>query len=106
MLGGDVIDTYSDDVEILTYPETRYIVLFDRENQTLTVYDTVGMKTNDAFGQSYEMSYMMRIIFNLPSPLIDVALDETAANALVAYALTQDGIYKINVIDFIDDIIN
>lgn len=106
MLGGDETNGYSDSVEILTHESTRYILLFDRENQTLTVYDTVGMKTNDSFAQDYEMSYVMRFIFNVSASVVDVALDDTTANAPIVYVLTSEGVYKIKLIDFVEDIVS
>lgn len=90
----------------MTHADTRYIHLFDKENQTLTVYDTIGLKTNDSFAQDYSMSYVMRFIFNVPSPVLDIALDTSTANAPVVYALTADGVYKIIVADFIDDVVS
>ncbi len=104
-LGGDTTTSYSSKVRILTNENTRYVFLFDEDNQTITVYDTVGMKTNSAFAQSYDLKYVMRFIFNTPSPLIDVALDNTTANAPVLYLLTSEGIQKVDMVNFIEDIV-
>jgi hypothetical protein len=106
MLGGDNQQDYSDKVRIMTHENTRYILLFDAEKQSVTVYDTVWLKTNDAFSSSYSMSYVMRFLLNLSSPLLDVALDESSANAPIVYALTAEGVYKIKVIDFVDEILS
>lgn len=107
MLGGDLNSLpYSNDVRILTHSETRYIFLFDKENQTLTVYDTVGMKTNDSFATDFSMSYVMRFIFNVPDSILDVAIDSSTANAPVAYILTQKGVHRISLIDFIGQIVD
>jgi hypothetical protein len=106
MRGGDTDANFSDRVHILTHINTDYIILFDQENQTVSVYDTVGVKTNDAFTTSYNMRYVMKFVFNLSQPIVSLALDETTANAPIAYALTQDGVYKLNIIDFIDEILN
>ncbi len=104
MTGGDSFK-YSADVRVLTNENTRYIFLFDKENQTLTVYDTVGVKTNSAFAQKYEMKYLMRFNFNMKTKITDVALDNTTANVPVMYILTAEGVHKINMIDFLESIV-
>ncbi len=90
---------------MLTNENTRYIFLFDKENQTLTVYDTVDVKTNSAFAQKYEMKYLMRFNFNTAQKVVDIALDNTTANVPVMYLLTAEGVRKINMIDFLESIV-
>ncbi len=105
MIGGDDSVKYGSNVRVMTNDNTRYIFLFDEENQTLTAYDTIGLKTNSAFAQSYDMKYLMRFNFNAAAKVLDVALDNTTANAPVIYLLTTAGVHKVTMMDFLEDIV-
>ena len=48
----------------------------------------------------------MRFIFNVSASVVDVALDDTTANAPIVYVLTSEGVYKIKLIDFVEDIVS
>ena len=66
IIGGDTVtQNYSNNVKILTHQGTRFIHLFDRSNQTFTVYDTQGVKTNDANKLTYQMRYLFSFKFDL-----------------------------------------
>ena len=64
--------------------------MFDQENQTFTVYDTVGLKTNDAYGTSYSLKYVMKFMFDIPSDIVDVAITSSSGNRTVLYILTAE----------------
>lgn len=104
-IGGDATDLgFGDNVEIITHENTRYVYLFDVDNQTFTVYDTVGLKTNDAYGTSYSLKYVMKFMFDIPAPIVDMAITSSSGNRTVLYILTSEGLYQIKVFEFVEEI--
>ncbi|MDR2415173.1 MAG: hypothetical protein LBD75_00730 [Candidatus Peribacteria bacterium] len=104
--GGDTkTQNYSDNVKILTSSATRYIYLFDRNNQTFTAYDTQGIKTNDANKATYQMKYLFSFKFDLgTSKVYDVAIPESSGDKPELYLLSTEGVNKIALYEFIESI--
>ncbi|USN55438.1 MAG: hypothetical protein H6765_02310 [Candidatus Peribacteria bacterium] len=62
MIGGDTAgDQYSSSTKVIATAESRYVYLFDQENQTFTVYRSTPYKDNDANTTSYSLAYFFRI---------------------------------------------
>jgi hypothetical protein len=106
IVGGDTVTQgYSSNVKILTSSATRYISLFDRDNQTFTVYDTNGLKTAQDNRPTYQMKYLFSFKFDLgASKVYDVAIPESTANKPELYILSSDGVNKIALYEFIESI--
>ena len=103
--GGDSGQGFSNNVKILTFNGTRYIYLFDRDNQTFSVYDTASVKTNDAHRASYRMRYLFSFKFNLAEGrVIDVAIPESGSDRPELYILSTSQVNRINLSDFIDSV--
>jgi hypothetical protein len=106
--GGDTVtQNYSNNVKILTSSATKYIYLFDRDNQTFTVYDTQGIKTNDANKATYQMVYLFSFKFDLgTNKIYDVAIPESTGDKPELYILSTEGVNKIPLYEFIESIKN
>ncbi len=92
-------------VKIVSNINTRYVLFFDKDNQTVTVYDSTWLKTNDAYATNYSLKYLMKFKFDLQDEnVIDIAISEVDGNKLRLYMMTDIGIYKIKLYDFITNI--
>lgn len=106
MLGGDKMTvTYSDDVKILASMNSKYVYIFDRQNQSFTVYESRPLKTNDAFTAEYSLYYLFRFNFDLgDNQVVDVTIPDETGNRPELYILSTDGVNKVSLYDFIDSI--
>jgi hypothetical protein len=69
--------SYSDDVKVLSFFNSSYVFIFDKKNQTFTVYRSNPPKTNDRFTSSYTLSYVMRLQFDLgQNTILDAAVTQ------------------------------
>jgi hypothetical protein len=94
-------------VKIITSPTTKYIYLFDRDNQTFTAYDTQGTKSNDSNKASYQMVYLFSFKFDLgTNKIYDVAIPESTGDKPELYILSTEGVNKVPLYEFIDSIKN
>lgn len=81
--------------------------MFDRDNQTFTVYESSPIKTNANHKQTFKLYYMFRFKFDLSKigdRVVDVAIPESTADRPELYALTAKALYKINLYEMIDAI--
>ena len=73
----------------MTTQGTRYVYLYDRTYQTLTIYISNPAKNSDAYSNNYALEYVMRADFsNLQTPPRDIVVDESDGKQ-VAYVLTD-----------------
>lgn len=108
LLWGDkMTTTYSNDIKIISPSWSRYLYLWDRANQTFTVYDSNPLKTNDQFATSYNLTYLFRFSFDIAwAKMIDVAIPENLWNRPELYLLSTIGVNKVNLYEFIDSLKN
>lgn len=88
--------TYSANVKIISTPSSPYVYLFDKDNQTFTVYKSAPLKTNSAYTNSYSLSYVMRYTFDLTDKIIDVSVPEAGADKPMIYVMTKKWAYQAN----------
>jgi hypothetical protein len=63
LLGGDKKALeYSNNVKVISSVNSKYVFLFDRENQTFTVYESRPAKSADAY--SYGLYYVFMFKFD------------------------------------------
>ncbi len=97
-----VEDTYSADVKVLASVNSKYIYLFDKTNQTFTVYTSAPLKTNERFAFSYNLSYVFRFKFDLwENMIIDASIPEEQWKQPYLYLLTQNWVHQVALNDFI-----
>jgi hypothetical protein len=108
LLGGDTKTMkLSDDVKIVTPSNSKYVYLFDRVNQTFMVYESRPLKTNEQYATNYNLYYLFSFAFDLgTNKVIDVAIPDELGNRPELYVLTQQGINKIQLHEFVDSIKN
>lgn len=106
LLGGDKMTSqYSNNVKVIASTSSRYVYLFDRENQHFTVYDSSPLKTNDQYNTSYNLNYLFRFSFDLTNAkVVDIEVPEATGNNPEMYILTEDGINRVRLYEFIDSI--
>lgn len=101
--GTNIGDGYSENVKPISFANSKYVYLFDKVNQTLTVYTSNPTKTNDAYISSYGLNYVMRLNFSIPNnTIIDVAVDEADGKQNL-YVLHNEGIAKFVLSDYIQN---
>ncbi len=94
-------------MKVLVSSSSPYIFLFDRDNQTFTVYESSPTKVNDNYKTSFKLYYMFRFKFDLSATntrVVDVAVPESTNDRPELYVLTTDGLNKINLYEFIDSL--
>ena len=106
MIGGDkVVAKYSDNVKVLASETSPYVALFDRDNQTMTVYESSPVKTNANHKTSFKLYYLLRFKFDLSKSsdrIVDMAIPTSTADKPELHVLTTKGLYKINLYESID----
>lgn len=106
LLGGDKKALqYSDDVKVISSVNSKYVFLFDRANQTFTVYESRPAKSADAY--NYGLYYVFMFKFDTgTSKIIDVEIPDSSWNRPEMYILSSEGVNKIALYDFIESIQN
>ena len=106
MIGGDkVVAKYSDNVKVLASETSPYVALFDRDNQTMTVYESSPIKTNANHKTSFKLYYLLRFKFDLSKSsdrIVDMTIPTSTADKPELHVLTTKGLYKINLYESID----
>ncbi len=101
--GTNIGDGYSEYVKPISFSNSKYIYLFDKRNQTLTVYLSNPTKTNDAYTAGYSLNYVMRINFGVANnTIIDATVDETDGKQTL-YVLHNEGVAKFVLSDYIQN---
>lgn len=88
---------YSDNVKIMAFKD--YVYLFDRNNNTFTVYSTAPSRTNTSYTTNYKMIYFFRLDFSLLNyKVLDVYVEEAEKRSM--YLTTTEWVYKIKLYEF------
>lgn len=95
--------SYSDDIKVISSVNSKYVYLFDRVNQTFTVYESRPAKSADAY--NYGLYYVFMFKFDTwADKIIDIEIPDTNSNRPDMYILTANGINKVALYEFIDSI--
>jgi len=108
LLGWDKMTSkYSNNVKMITPSNSKYLYLWDKDNQSFTVYESRPLKTNELFATNYNLYYLFRFSFDLWSnKVIDVTVPDASWNRPELYIMTANGINKINLYEFVDSLKN
>lgn len=107
LLWGDKkILQYSNDVKIISSINSKYVYLFDRINQTFTIYDSRPAKNADQYNYNYGLYYVFMFKFDLgaTNKVIDIDIPDPTGNRPEMYILTNEWVNKISLYEFIDSI--
>jgi hypothetical protein len=98
-----ITNKYGNNVKIISSINSKYVYLFDKDNQTFTVYDSRPAKNNDIAANNYWLYYVLRFKFDLgTNNIVDVDVPDQNWNKPELYLLAKDWIYKINLFEHID----
>ena len=96
-------DKYSDNVKILTSNSTRYIYVYDKNQQLFTVYNTEKTKMNEDNKRGYQLVYMFSLKFDVEwLQVYDVAIPTVTWDRPELYLLTSEWVNKINLYEYIE----
>lgn len=106
LLGGDKqTNTFSRDVKVLSSINSKYVYLFDKIKQTFTVYESRPAKNGDQFASNYSLYYLFSFKFDLGvNPVIDIEVPDPTWNKPELYLLTNEGVNKVSLFEYIDSI--
>lgn len=105
LLGGDKKTLqYSDDVKVISSVNSKYVFLFDRINQTFTIYDSRPAKSADATNYSLYYVFMFKFDLWTTSKVVDIDIPDTSGNRPEMYILTNEWVNKVALYEFIDSI--
>lgn len=105
--GDKVSSSYSNNVKVLASDSSPYVYLFDKDNQTFTVYESSPAKTYENYKTWFKLYYMFRFKFDLSANgnrIIDAHIPLSSADRPELYLLTNEGLNKINLYEFIDSL--
>lgn len=107
LLGGDKKTLqYSNDVKVISSINSKYLYLFDRVNQTFTIYDSRPAKNADQYNYNYGLYYVFMFKFDLgaTNKVIDIDIPDPSGNRPEMYILTNAWVNKVTLYEFIDSI--
>lgn len=95
---------YSDDVKVISSVNSKYVYLFDKINQTFTVYESRPAKSADAYNYGLYYVFMFKFDLGTTDKVIDIDIPDSSGNRPEMYILTATGVRKIWLSDFIESI--
>ena len=96
-------DKYSDNVKVITSGSTRYIYVYDKDQQIFTVYNTEKSKMNEDNKRWYQLVYMFSLKFDIEwVKVFDVAIPTVTWDRPELYLLTSEWVNKINLYEYIE----
>ena len=96
-------DNYSDNIEIITSGNTRYIFIYDKDQQLFTVYNTEKTKMNEENKKWYQLVYMFSLKFDIEwIDVYDAAIPAGTADRPELYLLTSQWVNKIALYEYIE----
>lgn len=105
LLGGDKKTLqYSDNVKVISSINSKYVFLFDRTNQTFTIYESRPAKSADAYNYSLYYVFMFKFDLGATIKVVDVEIPDISWNRPEMYILTNEWVNKIALYEFIDSI--
>jgi len=105
LLGWDKkILQYSDDVKVISSANSRYVFLFDRVNQTFTIYESRPAKSSDAYNYWLYYVFMFKFDLGTTDKVVDVDIPDPSGDRPEMYILTNWWVNKVSLSEFIDSI--
>ena len=96
-------DKYSNNIKIITSGSTRYIYIYDRDQQLFTVYNTEKTKMNEENKRWYQLVYMFSLKFDIEwVDIYDADIPSSTADRPELYLLTSQWVNKIALYEYIE----
>ena len=100
-------DKYSNNIKIITSGSTRYIYIYDRDQQLFTVYNTEKTKMNEENKRWYQLVYMFSLKFDIEwVDIYDADIPSSTADRPELYLLTSQWVNKIALYEYIEAMSN
>lgn len=93
--GDNSFVTYSPNVKPYAFGNSRYVYLFDTDNNTFTVYNSNPIKTTQWNEMRYGLEYIMRYAFDSSLQIKDMSITNNSWQPIL-YVMTDTGIYETN----------
>ena len=103
--GNPFTDKYSDNIKIITSENTRYVYIYDRDQQLFTVYNTDKPKTmqDSTVKRTYQLVYMFSLKFDIDwVDVYDADIPSSTADRPELYLLTSQWVNKIALYEYIE----
>lgn len=97
----DPMKWYSNEVKVVSQQWSKYVYLFDKKNQTFTVYKSAPYKTNTSYTNSYDLIYNFRLNFDVSDKQVKDVYVKSWSTPLL-YFVTEDGLHKIKLYEFFE----
>ena len=96
-------EKYSDNIKIITSNATRYVFIYDRDQQLFTAYNSVENKLNDQAKLTYSLKYMFSLKFDIEwVKIYDADIPASTWDRPELYLLTSSGVNKIALYEYIE----
>lgn len=95
IMGGDTFRAPGKQSKVFASPDARFVYIWDKEQQTFTVYRSSPYKTNDAHTTDYQLLYFFSIKFTLGDiRVLDVFVEEGEKANL--YVMTDTHVRRVD----------
>ena len=98
-------EQYSNNIKIMVNKDSRYIYIYDRDQQLLTVYNSEPNKTNNAKATEFQLVYLFSLKFDIDwITVYDVDVPNSTWDRPEAYLLTSKWVNKIALYEYLEKI--
>jgi hypothetical protein len=77
-------------VKVISSVNSKYVFLFDRVNQTFTIYDSRPAKGADAYNYGLYYVFMFKFDLGGTNKVIDMDIPDSSGNRPEMYILTNE----------------
>ena len=96
-------EKYSNNVKIIVNKDSRYIYIYDKDQQLLTVYNSEPSKENNAKATEFQLVYLFSLKFDIEwLTVYDVDVPNSTWDRPEAYLLTSEWVNKIALYEYIE----
>lgn len=96
-------EKYSNNVKIVSSSSTRYLYVYDKDQQLLTAYNTEKTKLNEDNKLSYQLVYMFSLKFDIDwITVYDIDIPSSTWDRPEMYILTSKWVNKIALYEYIE----
>lgn len=87
-------EQYGTGMKIFTFATSKYIYLYNPVSQTLTIYISNPLKTNDANKSTYSLTYVMRVVYDKSKLPIDDLMIMMNGSEPIVMMVTENWVFK------------
>ncbi len=96
-------EKYSNNTKIIVNKDSRYVYVYDKDQQLLTVYNSEPNKTNNAKITEFQLVYLFSLKFNIEwTTVYDIDIPNSTWDRPEAYLLTSTWVNRIALYEYIE----